>query len=65
MGWIIKEARMGRQRDRPVIIQVTTMSGNVIPLVAITPCDDDYNANGRKDEKLPLLAGFLLGLSLR
>ena len=51
MGWIIKEARMGRQRDRPVIIQVTTMSGNVIPLVAITPCDDDYNANGRKDEK--------------
>ena len=50
MGWIIKGGRSsGRQKDRLVIIQLTTMSLHVIPLVAITPSD---NANGGSDEDL-------------
>ena len=49
MGWIIKGATAGGQKDRLVIIQLTTMSLHVIPLVAITPCG---NANGGNDEDL-------------
>ena len=50
MGWIIKGGRSsGRQKDWPVIIQLTTMSFPVIPLVAITP---SHNANGGRDEDL-------------
>ena len=51
MGWIIKGGRSsGRQKDWPVIIQLTTMPLPVIPLVAITPSHD--NANGGNDEDL-------------
>ena len=50
MGWIIKGGRSsGRQKDWPVIIQLTTMSFPVIPLVAITP---SHNAYGGRDEDL-------------
>ena len=50
-GLDYKGAQWARQKDRPVIIQLTTMSLPVIPLVAITP---SANANGGNDEHLRL-----------
>ena len=47
---------MGRQKDRPVIIQLTTMSCPVIPLVAITP---SHNANGGIDENLRFETNYI------
>ena len=50
-GLDYKGAQWARQKDRPVIIQLTTMSLPVIPLVAITP---SANANGGNGEHLRL-----------
>ena len=54
MGWITKGGAAGGQKDRLVIIQLTTMSLPVIPLVAITPC---VIANGGNDEDFMLEIG--------